>query len=77
MDWVERSRAAGESWPAGDLRIRRPGSVVALRLVSGDVIAGVLCALTADTVELDVEDGPLEIDVRSVDAYAVVQEPGD
>ena len=77
MDWIERSRAAGESWPADDLRIRRPGSVVALRLVNGDTIAGVLCALTAGTVELDVEDGPLEIDVRSVDAYAVVQEPGD
>jgi len=77
MDWTERTSGAGESWPADDLRVRRPGSVVALRLGSGETIAGVLSSLTADTIELDVEDGPLEVDVRSVDAYAVVQEPGD
>ena len=76
MEWIERSSGVGESWPADDLRVRRPGSVVALKLSGGEAIAGVLSGLTADTVELDTDDGPLEIDVRSVDAYAVVQDPG-
>jgi hypothetical protein len=77
VDWIERSSAAGESWPADDLRVRRPGSVIALRLGNGETIAGVLSSLTADTIELDVDEGPFEVDVRSVDAYAVVPEPGD
>jgi hypothetical protein len=77
VDWIERSSRAGESWPADDLRVRRPGSVVALRLGNGETIAGVLSSLSADTIELDADDGPLEIDVRSVEAYAVVQEPAD
>ena len=77
MDWIQRSSSAGESWPADDLRVRRPGSVVALKLGNGETIAGVLSSLTADTIELDVDEGPLEVDVRSVDAYAVVQEPAD
>ena len=73
MDWIERSSAAGESWPAEDLRLHRPGSVVALKLAGGDRLAGVLSSVTADTLELDGDEGPLEIDVRSVEGYAVVQ----
>jgi len=77
MHWIERSSAAGESWPADDLRVRRPGSVVALRLGNGETVAGVLSSLAADTIELEGDEGPLEVDVLSVDAYTVVQEPGD
>jgi hypothetical protein len=73
MDWIERSSGAGESWPAEDLRLYRPGCVVALKLAGGDTLAGVLSSVTADTLELDGDEGPLEIDVRSVEGYAVVQ----
>lgn len=73
MDWSERPGGASESWPADELRLYRPGSVVAVKLAGGNTLAGVLAGVSADALELDGDEGPLEIDVRSVAAYAVVQ----
>ncbi len=72
MQWIERPSDAGESWPADELRIRPLGIAVALRARDGETMVGVLSHLTADALELDVDEGVIEIDVRAIAAYAIV-----
>jgi len=72
MDWIERPANAGESWPADELRLHPMGIVVALRSTGGETGAGVLRHVTADMLELDVDEGAIEVDVRAVAAFAIV-----
>jgi hypothetical protein len=76
MEWIERPTSAGESWPADDLRIRPLPIGVGVRTVDGAQTAGVLDEVTADTIELDTDAGPLTIDVRHIAAYAILEDVG-
>lgn len=76
MDWITRPDDAPPTWVVDQLAGRLGGVGVAVRLDTGEAVAGGLDDLAQDrtTLTLEVGSGALEIQSEAVVAYVLLDE---